>query len=173
MIYRSGRTNKATDALSQHPEPNCKLESDSDIDSEDPVVLSYATICDIIKPVLGDPKIPFAMKKEAQGISKTLEGETSVNVPKFHEVPDLTVQSSAVSVFDQVSLATMAKAQTKYSVLGLVIPYIHRGGKPKGSIISKIRCKAVCKYFLQFDHLILKQVFYIEFISPMMWSHTI
>ena len=46
IIYRSGKSNQAADALSQHPEPNCKLESDddSDNDSSDPVVLSYATI---------------------------------------------------------------------------------------------------------------------------------
>ena len=46
IIYRSGKTNQAADALSQCPEPNCILESDSD--SDDPVVLSYATICDTI-----------------------------------------------------------------------------------------------------------------------------
>ena len=48
IIYRSGRTNKATDALSWHPvEPNGILESESDTNSKDPVVLSYAAICDI------------------------------------------------------------------------------------------------------------------------------
>ena len=72
-------------------------------------------------------------------------------------VPHLTVQTSAVSVFSQVSLATMAKAQTKDSVLGLVISYIHKGQKPKGLVIYKIQCKAVCMYLLQFHHLILKQ----------------
>ena len=106
ITYRLGRTNKAADALSQHPEPNYKLESGSDTNSKDPVVFSHATICNIIKPVLGNTKIPFTVKKEAQGIS-TLEGEISVNVPEFHEVPNLTVQTSAVSVFDQVSLATL------------------------------------------------------------------
>ena len=104
-------------------------------------MLSYATICNIIKPVLGNTKIPFSIKKEAQAISNSSEGES--NGPEFHAVPDLTVQTSAVSVFDQVPLATMAEAQTKDSVLGLVIPFIHKGVKPKGSVISKIRCKAV------------------------------
>ena len=61
-IYRSGKTSQAADALSQCPEPNCKLESDSD--SDDPVVLSYATICTIFEPVLGDIKIPFNIKKK-------------------------------------------------------------------------------------------------------------
>ena len=45
IIYRLGKMHQAADALSQHPEPNCKLESDSD--SDDPVVLSFATVCGI------------------------------------------------------------------------------------------------------------------------------
>ena len=39
IIYRLGKTNQAADALSQHPVPNCKLESDSDSNSDDPVML--------------------------------------------------------------------------------------------------------------------------------------
>ena len=81
IIYRSGKTNQAADALSWHPEPNCKLESGSDSNSDDPVMLSSSTICDIIKPVLGDTKIPFKIKKEAQAASNLLEGEKSI--PKF------------------------------------------------------------------------------------------
>ena len=100
IIYRSGKTNQATDALSQCPEPNCRLESDSDSNSDDPVMLSYATICDIIKLVLGDTKIPFNIKKKAQAASSLLEGEKSM--PEFHAIPNLTAQTSAVSVFDQV-----------------------------------------------------------------------
>ena len=86
-----------------------------------------------------------------QAISNALEGEISVNLPKFHEVPDFTVWTCAISIFDQVSLATMAEAQAKDSVLEQVIQYVHEGEKPKGSVISKIRYKAVCKYLLQFD----------------------
>ena len=157
IIYRSGKSNQAADALSQCPEPNCKLESDnnSDNNSDDPVMLSYATICDIIKPFLGDTKIPFTIKKKAQAASNLLEGEKSM--PEFHAIPNLTAQTSAVSVFNQVPPATMVKAQLKDSVLGLVIPYIHKGVKPMGSVIAKIRCKAARKYLLQFDRLVLKQ----------------
>ena len=51
----------------------------------------------------------------------------------------------------------MAKAQLKDSVLGLVIPFILKGVKPKVSVIAKIRCKAARKYLLQFDRLVLKK----------------
>ena len=96
--------------------------------------------------MLGDIKIPFNIKKDAQAASNFLEGEN--DVPKFHTVPDLTVQTSTVSVFDQVLLVTLAKAQSKDSVLGLVIPFTHKEVKPKGSVISKIKCKAAQKYLL-------------------------
>ena len=75
IIYRSGKTNQAADALSQCPEPNCRLESDSDSNSDDPVMLSYATMCTTIKLVLGDTKILFDIKKIAQAASNLLEGE--------------------------------------------------------------------------------------------------
>ena len=138
IIYRSGKANQATDALSQCPEPNCKLESDddSDNDSSNPVVLSYATICDIIKPVLGDTKIPLNIKKKVQAACNLSEGEK--NMPECHAIPDLTAQTSAVSVFDQVPWATMAKAQLKDSVLGLVISFIHKGVKPKVLALLKL-----------------------------------
>ena len=155
IIYKSDKTNQAADALSQCPEPNCKLESDSDSDSDDPVVLSYATICNIIELVLGDTKMPFNIKKEAQATGNLLEGKN--NMPKFHAVSDLTVHTSAVSVLNQVQLATMGKTQSKDSVLGLVILFVYKGVKPMGSVIAKIRCKAAWKYLLQFDPLVLKQ----------------
>ena len=66
IIYRLGRTNRAADALSWHPEPNCKLESDSDNDSDDRVMLSYATTCNIIKPVLGDIKSHLPSRRHRQ-----------------------------------------------------------------------------------------------------------
>ena len=94
IIYRSGRTNKAADALSWCPEPHCKLESGTDTNSDDPVMLLYATICNIIRPDLGYTKIPFTIKKEAQAVSNCLEGESEG--PKFHTVPNLTVQTSAI-----------------------------------------------------------------------------
>ena len=72
-----------------------------------------------------------------QVISSALEGENSVNVPKLHKVPNLTVQTSAVSVFNQVSPAAMAKAQTKDSVLGLVIQHVHKGENQRAQLFKK------------------------------------
>ena len=93
------------------------------------------------KPVLGGTNIPFAVKKETQAISNTLEGKISENVPKLHEVLNLTVQTHAVSVFYQVSPATMAQTQTKDSVLGLVISFIHKGENQREQSFLKLNAK--------------------------------
>ena len=107
--YRSGKTNKPADTLSQQPvNLNLEIESNSDNNIDNPVELWYATICDIIKLCLKDSQIPYDLKKEMQAISNALEGEVGLNVPQLCEVPDLAVQTSVVSVFNQVSLATMA-----------------------------------------------------------------
>ena len=87
------------------------------------------------------------MSKEAQAISNAFEGKVSVNVPKLHEVPNLTVKTSAVSVFKQVSVATMAKAQTKDSALGLVIQYVCKGENQRAHPFHKLdvkQCENIC-----------------------------
>ena len=89
---------------------DCEMERNSDNSSEDPVMLSYATICEIVKLVLRDTEIPYTIKAETEAINNDSQGEVSTNVPELHEVPDLAVQTSAVSVLNQVSLTTMAKA---------------------------------------------------------------
>ena len=48
----------------------------------------------------------------------------------------------SVSDFDEVSPATMAKAQFNDSVLGLVIPYICKGQNPKAQLFQKLEGKA-------------------------------
>ena len=64
-----------------------------------------------------------------------------MNVPELHEVPDLTVQTSAVSVFDQVSPVTVAKAQTKDSVLGMIIQYVQKGKNQRTWPFKKLGVK--------------------------------
>ena len=64
------------------------------------------------------------------------------------------------------------KPNLKILCWDLVIPYIHKGVKPKGSVIAKIRCKAAWKYLLQFDRLVLKQgVLHCIYISNDVETH--
>ena len=63
-------------------------------------MLSYATICDTMKLVLKDAKMPYEIKIEAQDINNILEGEVDINVSELPEVPDHAVQTSEVSAFN-------------------------------------------------------------------------
>ena len=126
------------------------MENISDNDIEDPVMLSYDTICDIIKLVLKDTKILYNFKKEAQPISNALEGEVSVNVPQLHEVPDLTYRP----IESQSLIKCNQPLWPKYKPRILYWDWSSNmsiRGKPKGLAISKIKCKAVWKYLLLFD----------------------
>ena len=125
------------------------MESISDSNSVDLFGLLCATIPDIIKPVLKDTKISYNVKKEVQAISDALEREVSANVPELQEVPNLTLQTSAFSAFDQMSPVT--EAQTKDSVLGLVIHNVCKEENQRAQPFQKLDAKTGQKYLLQFN----------------------
>ena len=59
------QTNKAADTLSQHPgDTYIEMESNSDNDGKDLVVLLYTSICNRIKLVLKDTKSHILLKKK-------------------------------------------------------------------------------------------------------------
>ena len=74
------------------------MEGNSDNDSEDPDVLSYATICYTIKKVQKDTKIQYSMKREVQAISNAMKREVSMDMPELPEVTDLVLTSTAQSL---------------------------------------------------------------------------
>ena len=84
------------------------MEDYCDNNNEEPVVFfmcHYLTI----SMVLGDIKIPYTIIKKAEAISNVLERRISIIVPELPHMPNLTAKISAVSVFDQVAVATVAK----------------------------------------------------------------
>ena len=93
--------------------------SDSDVGSEELVGLWYITVSDIINP--------FVIKSKSQLICNAIEEEVNVEVPEVPKVPEITVQSSSVSVFNHMTVATMAKEQAKDPVMGLVQQYVLKG----------------------------------------------
>ena len=62
--YRTGHSNKATDALSHCPfKPSCNFQSETDSDEVE--VLSYSSMCEAIDQCLNSSKIPEDLKQEA------------------------------------------------------------------------------------------------------------
>ena len=64
---------------------------------------------------------------------------------------------NAVSTFEHVTPEQMAKEQQEDPTLKLVYQLVTAGEKPKTLAIAKIKSKAVRKYLLQFNRLIMKK----------------
>ena len=73
-----------------------------------------------------------------------------------------------LSLFQHVSLETMAEEEQIVPILKLVYQQVTVGKKPKVSAIVKIKSKAERKYLLQFNWLNVKKKYYIICISILM-----
>ena len=150
--YRTGRSNRATDALSRclHTDEEINQEKDSDCDEVE--VISYSLACEVVDEYLNTTKVPDDLKKEAQSISCVIQP-----IMEEEDAEEIKGMLNSVSVLNHVTPEDMAEEQKKDPILCLVCQYITAREKLKTSAISKIKSKAVWKYLLQFDRLTFKQ----------------
>ena len=165
--YWTGHSNRAADALSCHPlNPSCNFESES-TDSNEVEVISYSATCDGVETIpylsvcealdkcLNGSKIPQVLKQEAQEISGAVQ--SIVEEEYKQEMDEIVSEVDALSVFGKVTPEEMKEEQQKDLILELVYKQVTAGEKPKTSAIAKVKSKAVRKYLLQFNQLILKK----------------
>ena len=67
------------------------------------------------------------------------------------EINEIVSEVDAVSVFGKVTPEEMKEEQQKDLILKLVYKQVTAGKKPKTSVITKEKSKAVRKYLLQFN----------------------
>ena len=151
--YRTGRSNRATDALSHHPfNPTCDDSfSETKADSDECEVISYSSVWEAVDLCLNSTKIPEDLKQGVQDITCAIMEEENMNENK------IVSSLNAVSTFEHVTPKQMAEEQQKDPHLELVYQLVTAGEKPKTLAIAKIKSKAVQKYLLQFDRLTLKK----------------
>ena len=168
--YRTGHSNRATDALSHCPfNPSCDFNTES-TDSNKVEVISYSTtcngvetipyllVCEVLDQCFNGSKIPEVLKKEAQDISCTVQSIIEEEQEQYEEeIREIVSEVNAISVFGKVSPEEMKEEQQKDPILRLVYKQATAGKKPKTSAIAKIKSKAVRKYLLQFKWLTLKK----------------
>ena len=168
--YRTGYSNRATDALSSHPfNPSCNFDNES-TDSNEVEVISYlaacnevetilySLVCEALDQCLNVSKIPEVLKQEAQDISCAVQSIVEEEDKQYKEkLKEIISKVNAVSVFGKVSLEEMKEEQQKDLILVLVYKQVTAGKKPKTLAIAKIKSKAVKKYLLQFEQLTLKK----------------
>ena len=70
--YQTGRSDKATDALSRHPhDDDSKIGSSSDSDEVE--VISNSSVCEVLNSYLNTTKLPDDLKKETLSTSCTVQ----------------------------------------------------------------------------------------------------
>ena len=151
--YRTGQSNRATDALSCHPfNPTCDNSfSESEADSDECEVISYSSVCEAVDLCLNSTKIPKDLKQGVQDVSCAIMEEEDINEDK------IVSSLNAVSTFEHVTPKQMSEEQQKDPTLELVYQLVTAGERPKTLAIAKIKSKAVRKYLLQFNRLTLKK----------------
>ena len=151
--YQTGQSNRATEALSCHPfNPTCDDSfTESEADSDECEVISYSLVCEAVDLCLNSNKIPEDLKQGVQDISCAIMEEEDMSEDK------IISSLNAVSTFEHVTPKQMSEEQQKDPTLELVYELVTAGEKPKTLAIAKIKSKAVKKYLLQFDRLMLKK----------------
>ena len=84
-------------------------------------------------------------------------GKSILEEEDKQEIEEIVSGVDAVSIFGKVSLKKMKEEQQKDPILKLIYKQVTAGKKPETSAITKMKSKAVRKYFLQFNRLTLKK----------------
>ena len=151
--YRTGRSNRATNALSRHPHTNEEISQERGSDCNEVEVISYSLVCEVVDKILSTTKVPDDLKAEAQAISCMIEP-----IMEEKDAEEIKGMLNSMSVLNQVTAEDMGEEQKKDPILSMVCKYVTAREKLKTWAISKIKSKAVRKYCLQqIDRLTFKQ----------------
>ena len=142
ILYQTGRSNRAANALSRHPHTEEEINREKGSDCDEVEVISYSSVCKVFDEYLNTTKLPGDLKK-AQSISCTIQ-----LIVEEEDAEEIQGMLNSVFVLNQVTPGDMAEEQKRDSVLGLVCQYVTAGEKLRTSAISKIKSEAVRKYLL-------------------------
>ena len=67
--YRTGRSNRAADALSRCPHTDEEINQEKGSDCKEVEVISYSSVCEVVNEILDTTKVPDDLKKEVQAIN--------------------------------------------------------------------------------------------------------
>ena len=109
--YRTGRTNRATNALSMHPYNSEEINQERGSDCDEVEFFSYSSVCKVVDEILNTTKVPHNLKAEAQEISCVIEPIMKEDTVEFKRM------LNSVSVLNQVTPGYMAEEQKKDPIL--------------------------------------------------------
>ena len=115
--YRSGKSNQAADALSQHPVTDNEILSDSESDWYKTIL--YAVMCNYLSEIIKGEKLPLELKRAVQT-------EISQQVPDSGKI---NAHSEMVDVLSKVTPGMMKEAQEEDVDISKTICYVKSGKK--------------------------------------------
>ena len=161
IIYRSGKSNLVTDALSHRPEveEETKKEIPPESDDDEWIMVSYQVeeqgghissmeFNQVISKLVGGTKIDKKLKDgiHVMDIAKEkLSGKT------------IEVATGMVNLFNSITPKGMAEFQRQDNQIAPILTYVEQDQKPSKKVTYQIRSKLAHKLALQWDRLILKQ----------------
>ena len=161
IVYRTGKSNLVTDALSRRPEVEEEMEREvlPESDDEEWIAVSYQVeeqggrissmeFNQVISELVGGTKIDKKLKDRIQVMDvakEKLNGNT------------IEVATGMVSLFDSITPKEMAEFQRQDNQIAPIFAYVKQDQKPSKKATYQIRSKLARKLALQWDRLILKQ----------------
>ena len=130
--YQTGRSNKATNALSRHPHAEKETKNERGLDYNEVEVISYSLICEMVDKYLNTTKVLDDLKKEALSISCVVQ-----SIVEEENMGGIQGVLNSVSVLKQVTPEDMVEEQKRDLILGLVCPYVTASKKLKSLAITK------------------------------------
>ena len=167
IVYRTGKSNLVTDALSQRLEsPSSNTRERGDDSDEEWEAISYPVtntgkfysdhntissqvIFQELTEVIGGVKISHDLKERIEMVGTTYEdmGEREL----------LSIQSNVIELFSHITPEQMAEFQGSDNQIGPILQWVKDGKFPSKSILYCVKSKATRKLFYQLDRLVLKQ----------------
>ena len=160
IVYRTGKSNLVTDALSQRPEVNKEMEKEVVSDDDDEwITVSYqvedksgyissAEFNQAISELVGGMKVDKKLKDRIHASDLAKEKMEGKNIK---------IATGMVGLFDGVTPKEMAEYQRQDNQISPILEYVEKDQKPPKKFVYQIKSKLSRKLALQWDRLILKQ----------------
>ena len=167
IIYRTGKSNLVTDALSRWLEsPSSNNRGREDDSSEEWEAISYPVtntrkfygdrntissqvIFQELTKVIVGVKISHDLKARIEMVGTAYEDMGEGELP--------SVQSNMVELFSHITREYMAEFQGSDNQIGPILQWVKDGKFLSKSILYRVKSKATRKLFYQLDRLVLKQ----------------
>ena len=127
-------------------------DSCSETDNDDVKVISYSSVSVVVCPYLKNTKIPDDLNSKAHANSCAVQ-----SLIEEEDKAEIMGMLNAISVFDQIIPEEIAEKQWKDLILEIVCQPVTSGERLKPSSITKCKFRAVWKYLLQLNRLIIKK----------------